>query len=53
MEEGLKIAVGASRVENLGEVEGGWINKAYSYQTDRGKFFIKVNGNEKVYYAFT
>lgn len=44
MEKVLKDVLGATRVKSIGTTCGGCISDGQSYDTDKGKFFVKVNG---------
>ncbi len=36
-------------IEDLGEVEGGWICNSKRYQTENGKLFVKTYEQDKVH----
>ncbi|XP_072163770.1 ketosamine-3-kinase-like isoform X1 [Diadema setosum] len=44
MEKLIKEAVNASRIKRFGGGGGGCISDGQSYDTDKGKYFVKVNG---------
>nr|XP_054749571.1 ketosamine-3-kinase-like [Lytechinus pictus]XP_054749572.1 ketosamine-3-kinase-like [Lytechinus pictus]XP_054768893.1 ketosamine-3-kinase-like [Lytechinus pictus] len=43
MEKILKDAVGATTIKSMGRAGGGCISDGQSYDTDKGKFFVKIN----------
>ena len=48
MEEVLRVKLSLSRIKRLGSPSGGCCNNAVSYDTDKGKIFVKSNADERV-----
>ena len=48
METVLKSTLGVSRARAIGRGGGGCISEGQTYDTDKGKFFVKVNHQSEV-----